>query len=468
LHLAPAVPTGIACGRYFILRVQYADGKHEEYVLPLAIIEAPNGARAEGPPPVVLAAFGSGHLLADAYTVAEFRSELLTFFHTPDERQGTELTAKIFRDPEIGASAATRLLGVEQSNTSVTIGDRLWLKLYRRFENGIHPEEEMLTFLQQGATFGALPGLYAALEITGNTGQGCVGLLMERIANDGDGWKYTLRLLSHCFQSVLEADSPVLEGELLGLHCAEASTNLAIPLGALTGELHLALAAGHPNESHFAPEPLTATAQRDLCQRLRSHAETILGTLEQSTNSFPVPFRQTALQLLSRRADIFGLYDRLSEEELGGCNIRVHGDLHLAQVLYQPPQFVFIDFEGPPAAPLADRRAKRSALVDVASMLRSFDFAAALALHLQPPAARRRLAPHAQAWSQAVSQSFLAAYFQSTRDADFLPHDSGHRHLLLSALLLDKAIYELGYELSYRPDWAIIPLAAISRLLSEL
>ena len=204
---------------------------------------------------------------------------------------------------------------------------------------------------------------------------------------------------------------------------------------------------------------------------MRSRAEEQLALLDQSLPRLDERRQELARNLLARREELLRPFDDVQQLQGAGCRIRCHRDYHLGQVLVTEGDIMIIDFEGEPSRPLAERRAKCSPLRDVAGMLRSFSYAALTGLGaatLTRPDDVERLTPWAQLWETWVSSIYLHAYVSATRHTSFLPAHSSDLETLLSAFLLDKALYELGYELNNRPDWVHIPLAGLLRLRTPL
>jgi maltose alpha-D-glucosyltransferase/alpha-amylase len=237
-------------------------------------------------------------------------------------------------------------------------------------------------------------------------------------------------------------------------------------LGLRTGELHQALAS-EPDDRAFAPEPFNAMAQRSVYQSMRASLRRAFALLQKKLPALPEAFRDEAAQVLAAEDQILKQEQRILEQRFGASKIRVHGDYHLGQVLYTGKDFVILDFEGEPARPLSERKLKRSALRDVASMMRSFQYAAYSALW--QPAMRTEdvpfLEPWADLWYRQMSSVFLQSYLKATVDASFIPQGESVLQVLLEAYLLDKAVYEIGYELNHRPDWVVIPIRGIKHIL---
>jgi maltose alpha-D-glucosyltransferase/alpha-amylase len=367
----------------------------------------------------------------------------------------------------------------DQSNTSVTFGDRLILKVFRRLEEGINPELEVGRFLTDRTVFRHSAPTAGAIELPDGGGGSTVAILQGYVQNEGDAWAYALDAIRESFERALAlpADQPIprVEGsvmDMVGELPSLLTYDLIGPflgsawlLGRRTAQLHLALGS-RPDDPVFRPEPITRMNQRSLYQSMRSQAVTTLRRLGDHEVGPDVE------ELLARQDELFARYTVLTSEKISGQRIRVHGDYHLGQVLWTGRDFIIIDFEGEPARPLSERRIKRSPLRDVAGMLRSFDYATRTSLRSPwvedlSPEERASLAGWAQSWSHWVSATFLDHYFEVAGDSPLLPQTEEETRRMLHALLLDKAVYEIGYELDNRPDWLPVPVRGLLDLLDE-
>ena len=329
--------------------------------------------------------------------------------------RGAEVLASLPREPTV------RALGVEQSNTSVVVGDRVLLKVLRKLEVGLSPEVEMGRFL---ATHGyrSTPQLLAAFTLEGPSASE-LALLYAFVPNQGDGWAY--------LTGELQA-SPEPGPEVLGR---------LERLGNRVGELHRVLASDETDPA-FAPEPIH---QEDF-QRWSSSIVGELGvTLALAGGRFP--------ELAERQDALTERAKSLATLTPSGQKIRQHGDLHLGQALWTGDDWMVIDFEGEPTRPYAARREKHTPLRDVAGMLRSFSYAASVAG--LPPAARRRAV-------SATKTAFLRGWRAAVRGTALLPSGEAEARAILDVLELEKTLYELRYELQMRPDWAHIPAEALA------
>ena len=238
-------------------------------------------------------------------------------------------------------------------------------------------------------------------------------------------------------------------------------------IGRRTAELHLALASA-PDNPAFAPEPFTPFYQRSLLQSMRVQHRTAYGLLRHQLSSLPELERGLAEETLALEGEVSDRLHSVLSTRISATRIRCHGDYHLGQVLFTGSDFVIIDFEGEPARPLSERRVKRSPLRDVAGMVRSFHYAAHAALRqIEAGGDQYALESWADFWQQRTNAAFLAAYFEAAEPGGFLPPDLDSRSALLDVYLLDKALYELTYELNNRPDWVGLPLTGILHLMEH-
>jgi maltose alpha-D-glucosyltransferase/alpha-amylase len=469
-----------------LVEVRYVDGSSETYFLPLAIAHETHGdVPAAGVLSRVVAADGAGVLHDGAADDATCTALLagIAGRRQLSMRHGVVRATPGHRFAELhGPDQLPPLRGtVEQSNTSIRYGSRLILKLFRRQEAGPNPDCEIGRLLTEQRQFDHLPPFAGAIEyLTKDAEPSTLAMLQGLVANQGDGWSWTLEELERYYESVVGepvvADERPETGSLLTLAARPdgklASDHVGIYLGAAgvlgrrTAEMHLALA--RVDDPAFVPEPFEAEDLEALVSEWRTHAMGALDRLKENLSQLPDDAVELAGWALGRRRQ---LLDRFTAMEQGtlrcGARIRVHGDYHLGQVLRVMNDYVVLDFEGEPARTLAERRAKHSPLKDVAGMLRSFSYAAGAGLRAY--AARRphdaaRLESWARLWERSAAAAFLRAYSEQAAGATFLPSDAVAFQAMLEAYLLDKALYELMYELDNRPGWVGIPLRGILSL----
>jgi maltose alpha-D-glucosyltransferase/alpha-amylase len=266
-------------------------------------------------------------------------------------------------------------------------------------------------------------------------------------------------------KELMELEPPPLARDTVGgyLHSAEL-------LGLRTAELHVALATTEGGMA-FTPEPFTRLYQRALYQSMRSQARATIDLLRSQLTRLDDEAREQALRLLDQEQSIFARFAELLHERLDARRIRCHGDYHLGQALFTGKDFVIIDFEGEPERPVSERRIKASPLRDVAGMLQSFHYVSHAALRGKTPTLFvENVAISNEKWARFwylwTAASFLQSYLTGAEPGGFLPGDPDQRRTLLSSYLLEKALYELRYELNNRPEWVKIPLEGILQLVN--
>jgi maltose alpha-D-glucosyltransferase/alpha-amylase len=320
-----------------------------------------------------------------------------------------------------------------------------------------------------------VPAFVGAIEYRQPKAEPTVVCLLQRaVASEADVWTLALDAVGRYYERVLgrkadlqneTAPPGALLDELIGGVHPE-KTNL---LGQRTGELHLALAS-NSDDPAFRPEPFNAMAQRSVYQNMRASLRRTFTLLEKKICDLPAAFRDEAKEVLDAEQEILAREKRLLDRRTNAAKIRIHGDYHLGQLLYTGKDIVILDFEGEPARPLSERKLKRSALRDVAGMMRSFQYAAYSALW--QPAMRKEDVPFLERWADLwyrhMGGVFLQSYLKTTGTAIFIPQHSEDLQIMLEAYLLDKAVYEIGYELNNRPAWVVIPVRGIKHILKSV
>jgi len=407
-----------------LIQTRFATGSHELYQLPLTFL--PSGHSA-GQTAIATTPDWSAF---DALSDPNMARDLLRRIYSEDQHE-TEEGEFSFHHVDgaaaIAADAPARAVGAEQSNSSIVFGDQVVLKVFRKLEPGINPELELLQFLtkQRFPNIAPLIGWYA---YEGRSFAATLGVAQRFFADATGGWELALERL------VTDPDSFLAE---LG------------SLGQVTAELHNALASDALDPA-FAPEEPSSESISLLTATIDEDIERIFMRLPDDARVAPIAGRgQEVRERITMRAHL----------GTGGRAIRTHGDFHLGQTLHTPDRWVIIDFEGEPARALVERRQKRSPLRDVASMLRSFAYvttAVRIMRGVEPP----------PDFEQRARQNFLQQYFAHVDSALLPPGESGIENML-SLFELEKAVYELQYELDNRPDWVSIPVAGITRILES-
>jgi maltokinase len=407
-----------------LVQTRFATGTHELYQLPLAIRSPGEVSRGES-----IARTGDWAVY-DGLAEPTEALELLRRIAAGDEVETEEGRFSFHPfDGSDNVSDATevRLMGVEQSNSSIVFDERVVLKVFRKLEPGVNPELEMLRFLTYRG-FPNIAPLHGWYEYEGQALAATLGVAQAFLPDAVDGWELALDEIS---------SAPEIFLERLG------------GLGAVTAELHTVLASD-ASDPAFSPDEPSQEALSLLTATIDEDIERIFVRLPDDERLAPIVGRgQDVRERLATRAQI----------GISGRVIRTHGDYHLGQTLHTPRGWVIIDFEGEPARPLPERRQKRSPLRDVASMLRSFAYVTSAVEIL-----RGRRAP--EDFEQRARERFLTCYFAAV-DPSLMPGGEAAVANLLSIYELEKAIYELRYELNNRPDWVPIPVAGIARLLES-
>ncbi len=365
---------------------------------------------------------------------------------------------------EIPASETRRIrrMDVEQSNTSVVIDEHIVLKGYRRVHAGPHPELEIARFLAQ-VGYENTPPLLGSLEYIDETGTAtALAIAQSFIESQGDGWAVVLAYLERFFDR--QKDMTNAAARAHDYH--EVFLERATRLGTRTAEVHRAFATV-TGDAAFDPEPTTEADLEGWITRAKASAEKALGELQSSLERIPADMREFAQSLLERRTEIDA---RLSVEPKleGVMKTRYHGDYHLGQVLVVADDFMLVDFEGEPSRSLDERRLKSSPLRDVAGMLRSINYAAVAGMRgatADRAEDTTNLAPLARDWERRSTDAFMDGYRTAIAGCASVPPDDDSMRQLLELFILEKAFYEMSYELANRPAWVRIPLEGIRSIL---
>jgi maltokinase len=408
-----------------LIEAVFSTGTHETYQVPLGL--RPDG---EGWDERVICT-AEGWTVYDGLADPAFGRELLHRMRSDSEVTVDEGVLGFHSAPSasaaLGGTVDVRPVGVEQSNSSVVFGEALILKAFRRVEPGVNPELELLRFLSE-REFPNIAPLAGWYEFEGRFIDATLGILQEYLVDARDGWELAL--------DEIASDPDGFLGRLRAL-------------GEVTGDLHTVLGSDS-SRPDFAPDQPSQEALSLLTADVDEQIERIFLDLPESEAIAPIA---------GRGQDVRERLQALSHIGAGGRVIRTHGDYHLGQTMLTDRGWVILDFEGEPARPLPERRLKRSPLRDVAGMLRSFSYVTAGARLL-------RGVDVPEEWEERARTAFLEGYFDRV-DSGLLPPGEAATAQLLSVFELEKAVYELRYELNNRPDWVGIPVAGILRLLES-
>jgi len=369
----------------------------------------------------------------------------------------------------IVADGAIRKAGSDQSNSSLIVGDKAVLKFYRRLVNGEHPELEMCHFLTEEAHYTHTPRLLGAIDYVEADGtRWTLGLAQQYVQSQGDGWSHALSYLDRTFDELRDIDPKIQRPQAAEQHAIYLEQ--ARTLGRRIAEMHRALAIETDHDA-FTPEPITADDMEHWRVASLSQAEAAFAALARARPHAPEALAGSIGALLDRRQECLDWIERLTAHTPRALKTRIHGDLHLGQTLVVKDDFHIIDFEGEPSRSTDERRAKAIPLRDVAGMLRSFEYAAWAALFNltdRDPDGFAKLLPSALEWRDLVQAAFRDSYEKTIVGCPSWPNDPTEAARLLNLCLLDKALYEIGYEAASRPTWLRIPVAGLGSVLDAL
>jgi maltose alpha-D-glucosyltransferase/alpha-amylase len=476
---------------YVIVGVEYDQGEPERYAILLAAVTAERAAQVERTVPWALITTigdrdGNTLHLIDGLALPEIDSALIDAFRTRARLTSSRGTLAFavepgFRDRRGSDEPPAAVHRGEQSNTSVMFPGRLVLKFIRRTEPGVHPQIEMQRFLQRSPVAASVPRLAGSLTYSAPDQKSTVAAILEEMVTaQYDAWTFAIDELGLMLEEVAAAriEPPALPRRTHPMDAPQTPAALreaagswlefARALGERTGELHAALASNRDDPA-FTPERYTPFYQRALAQAFRTQARDAFRVLRGALPSLDEPTRQHAEAVIASEDAILDRLQAITQRPLSSSRIRCHGDLHLGQVLIAGREPVFIDFEGEPVRSLGERRTKRSPLRDVAGMLRSSHYASRYALRelveSQAAGSGTDLDAWARAWSLWTASEYLAGYTEVATQTGLLTVDGGEHRFLLDSFTLDKALYELRYEIDNRPAWVDIPLVGILELI---
>jgi len=473
--LADYVEWQVGSDRWLITLLQVDGGKEKElYLLPLALgWEDADEERLRILAPATLAKVrqqSSVGIMADAFFDERFCRALIAAIGNGSEITTAQGKLRFNPTRAFHALAGDNLgeLPITQSraqssNTTIALGERLFLKGYRRLRPGISIELEIGRFLTEVTHFANCVPLAGALEYTDATGATMtLGLLQAYVSNQGDAWTYTIDYLERFFEDTRRHPEPTPKDVHGGY------LQLIDVLGQRTAELHKAF-AGASGDPGFDPEPISGHDVTAWVARAREEAVATFELLEGQSQRLGEAVRGDVQSVLQRQREVLTRIDAFAGSQVRGMKIRYHGDYHLGQVLLSKNDFFVIDFEGEPARPLSERRQRHSPLRDLAGLLRSFSYArmAALMRAAERPDDLERLSALAEDWEKEARRHFLDAYEANTRQSSLYASFQEMRGLL-ELFELEKALYELRYELNTRPEWIQVALRGILSLISGM
>jgi maltose alpha-D-glucosyltransferase/alpha-amylase len=367
----------------------------------------------------------------------------------------------------------SKLLKSDQSNTAIVYNDQYFMKFYRKIEGEINPDLEIIRFLSENTNFRNSPKYAGSIEFKDDDSTYVFALMQEKVEHQGDAWAMTVDSVGRFYERVLTSqkkdevpklvdkptlkfeEAPELIQELIGRGFYER----IVRLGQRTAEMHIALASDDSSAT-FAPEGFTSNYQRSMYSALRKLVRDRFSLLENAIPKLSKDARELGKKVLALEDDILQCFSEIYKIKINAIKSRIHGDFHLGQVLFTGKDFIIIDFEGEPGFSFSERRLKKNALKDVAGMMRSIHYAAFGKILLNEnyrDQDREVLEVWAEQWQHYIARFYFGAYLERLGRPEF----TYESEVLIRTFLIEKAVYELGYELNGRPDWVIIPLRGI-------
>ena len=494
-HADVKMPT--SKGAFLILEVSYNEGLNEYYQLPISFIAKEYSQfLSRNFPQGIIAPIridDQEGFLYDAVYNDAFRKALYEIMLKKKKiNEGGDLygdankqAVKLWKNSN--KDVRSRVLNAEQSNTSIIYEKDFFFKLYRKLDAALNPDLEITRFLTEVAKFPNVPQYAGSLELkTEKSNSMVLGMMQTLVENQGDAWTYMGDVVRRYFERVLieQKDTksvPAMKGTLvkpveyekipdkIKHYLGGAATERAELLGIRTAEMHLALASD-TDDKDFKPEPFSLHYQRSVYSSLQSSVRGTFQVLDKTMKTLDDQVRVEAEEVRGMRKDILKCMQQIYAHKIDTMKIRTHGDYHLGQVLFTGRDFIILDFEGEPARTYSERRLKRSPLRDVAGMIRSAHYAAYNGLFRTEAFTKGEaeyLDEWAEQWYHYMSGAFMRAYIDRCKGSNFLPDNTEDIDILLQTFLLEKAVYELGYEMNNRPTWAIIPIKGIKYIMKR-
>ncbi len=488
------------CNTYlFFVEISYVASSSENYLLAgrLAFDEEEHEIRDDYPQAIIAETDveGDNGILYDAMFSQEVHDLLLNniFSRTKVKGRHGELVAspgkylrKNLKKSELPLSS--NLLAAEQSNTSILYDHRLFLKIYRSPDEGSNPELEIIRNLTEKTRFENLPPYAGTIDYQRpQKDDFSLAVLVGFIPNEGNAWELTETFTEQYFENILTQrheltgppdyipdmleDYKESEGKLIRDLTGYFFTEMVEKLGQRTAEMHLGLASIKDDKA-FNPEVFSLLYQKSVNQSFRTLIKKTISELRAQKQGLEGSTKELCEKVLDNEKELLGVIKGLLEsEKLRSQKTRVHGDYHLGQVLFTGKDFIIIDFEGEPARTLSARKLKYCPFKDVAGMLRSFHYAIYMAwFKFVNRSAENRdiLEPWIEHWYHIVSYHFLKGYLDAASDAAFVPEKESQVESLLNLFLIEKAVYEASYEINNRPDWLVVPLNGLNRIIDDL
>lgn len=466
-----------------ILEVNFVEAFYQHYFLPIAFVSDENFAKKDRILPISIQ--GQEGFIIDAINLEAFRKLVFERIYTafPNDRTRVQYhKSELFKDVSYESS---RFMGLEQSNTSIVYNEKFVLKFFRRIYQSKNPDYEMSRFLSEKKEFKNTPAYLGSINIIDSDKRNItIGLMQEMIQNEGDAWDYMLKEIDKVFTNLdaknIEVTSLPKTDMYKRLEIGDVppqiidwvGLNLFLKVQKLaqrTAEMHIALGSEF-EETAFTPTRFNDDYTVWLKNRLLYQFQNRLNTIENNLSKLDGLALELANEFLEKKNIIRKRFVNFDWTKLKGERIRVHGDYHLGQVLVQDDDFYILDFEGEPESTIRDRKVKQPPLKDVAGIFRSFHYAIYATIFSNSDNynhSQEDLFTSAELLYQYFIGVFLGTYIDVVQKANLNIGYEQERIFLLEYCLLEKAVYELGYEMNSRPRWAVIPLKGISNIINH-
>ncbi len=480
------IDTKVLPVRIAILEVVYNEGLPEIYQLPIAFCnEEDEELRKEIPDRGVIAAVKIGSeqgVLFDAVFAESFRDHLMQQF-LAKKKKGELLFTRDSKIEKPEADLRSKLIDTENRQTVIAYDDEYVLKLYRKLDLTFNPDVETVKFLTK-SNFENISAYSGAIEFHKISGKPYIlGMLQKISENQGEAWDFMKDSVDRYFENVL-TNSKHLEREKTEGKLTEAIDYEDIPenmrellgvilpqrvhhLGEFTADLHKALSQD-TYDNDFDKEESSLHYQRSLFSGLQTLTRTSLQNLKSSMSSLSEEIQEEAREVIKMREEILSCFREIYDHKIPMMKIRTHGDYHLKQILWTGKDYIMNSFEGDPSRSFSERRIRRSAMRDLAALIRSFHYVTYSSI-LSPEFNQQRkegnLEIWAEDWHYYISRLYIKGYFEKAGKADFIPEKREDFRILMHTFLLEKALHELNYELRNRPEWVIIPLRGIKAIV---
>jgi maltokinase len=466
-----------------ILEIDFVEAFYQHYFLPIAFVTDEDFAPKDRILPISIK--GNQGFIIDATNLESFRKLVFERILTALPKDTTKVQyqkSPIFTNVSYESS---RFMGLEQSNTSIIYNDKYVLKFFRRLYADKNPDFEMSQFLSEKKGFQNTPAYLGCINVVDSDNDNItIGLLQQLVPNDGDAWEYMLKELHKVFSNLehknIKIDSLPNTALFQRLNIRDippqiidwAGLNLFSKVKTLakrTAEMHIALGSEF-EETAFTPTHFNDDYTVWLKNRMLYQFQNRLNTIENNLHKLDGLALELAHEFLNKKNIIRKRFVTFDWTKLKGERIRVHGDYHLGQILVKDDDFYILDFEGEPESTIRDRKVKQPPLKDVAGLFRSFHYAIYATIfnnidHYKAP--QEDLFKAGEILYRYITGLFLGTYVTETQNANLNLGYNQERLFILKYCLLEKAVYELGYELNSRPQWAVIPLKGISNIINH-